>query len=135
MEITGTLVLQLAGSLVYWESTFSCLTMIFLYSLTQLNMLRFYLRRLKQEKAHPLPPLKTFPKSLYNSPSTTSTMSWNVCWSVLYDSRLSSGTSSNSGAGRFYRRVPGLKPTLGQSLPKKRESPLNFSTRTDRTGL
>lgn len=58
MEITGTLVLRWLALGVLGVYIL-CLTMIFLYSLTQLNMLRFYLRRLKQKKQTP-----PFPKKL-----------------------------------------------------------------------
>ena len=69
MEITGTLVLRWLALGVLGVYIF-CLTMIFLYSLTQLNMLRFYLRRLKQKKQTPPLPKKlpkvTVQLPLYN---------------------------------------------------------------------
>src|SRR6056300_1129617 len=69
MEITGTLILRWLALGILGVYIF-CLTMIFLYSLTQLNMLRFYLRRLSQEKKTPPLPKKlpkvTVQLPLYN---------------------------------------------------------------------
>lgn len=60
MEITKATVLQYIayGILGIY---ISCLWMIFLYSLSQLNMLRYYLRHLKQKKVLPQTP-KNLPK-------------------------------------------------------------------------
>ncbi len=132
MEITGTLILQMLAIGVLGIYILS-LTMIFLYSLTQLNMLRFYLRRLKQEKNTPSLP-KNLPKvtvqlPLYNEYYVVERLlecivALDYPQELLQIQVLDDSTDESLA--------------LSQRLVKayqKKEIPIELITRTDRVGF
>jgi len=132
MEITGTLVLRWLALGVLGVYIL-CLTMIFLYSLTQLNMLRFYLRRLKQKKQTP-----PFPKKL---PKVTVQL---PLYNEYYVVERLLECITTLDYPRELLQIQVLDDSTDESLAlsqrlikayQKKGVPIELRTRTDRTGF